>query len=249
MNNIGQGIHAIDYDRIKNTASGIASLTEALSELYDEDFGDLDVISQLQSLSQIDSSKIITLAEAIAKLSESFTGLNGVLASMGNIDPVIKVTDKVIELHDQLSEGPISEMVNTVTSGVKTLYDKGTEFVSNLFNDGAIQMRDGVVQVQDGNLNPNGGLVVSKYQKGQLQPIAQGIKEDNVYLTPNKPMSKGGGATVVQDNTQVIAAIQALTNAITNSNKTVELIVDGQKLGTAVTPTVLATAKKTSVNI
>jgi hypothetical protein len=110
-------------------------------------------------------------------------------------------------------------------------------------------MRDGVVQVQDGNLNPNGGLVVSKYQKGQLQPIAQGIKEDNVYLTPNKPMSKGGGATVVQDNTQVIAAIQALTNAITNSNKTVELVLDGQKVGAVVTPTVLATAKKTSVNI
>jgi len=68
-------------------------------------------------------------------------------------------------------------------------------------------------------------------------------------------MPKGGGAskkgstTVVQDNGPVIAAIQALTNAITNSNKTVELIVDGQKLGTAVTPTVLATAKKTSVNI
>jgi hypothetical protein len=103
-------------------------------------------------------------------------------------------------------------------------------------------MSDGVVQVQDSNLNPNGGLVISKFQKGQLQPVAQGIKEDNVYLTPNKPTQTQGNTyntttTPTTDNSQVIAAINKLTEAIMSSgNKEITLQMNGQTVGKVLTP-------------
>jgi hypothetical protein len=83
---------------------------------------------------------------------------------------------------------------------------------------------DGVVQAKDGELNPNGGPVVSTFQQGQLTPVMQGIKEDNVYLTTNKPQSAPTGGTVV-DNSAVIAAINKLTE-IMASNADKKIVVD-----------------------
>jgi hypothetical protein len=231
-----------------------ADSIERLDEVFDslKKLSNSSIISQLKELTTIDSSKIITLAEALTKLSESFTGLNGTITSMGDVEPIIKVTDKVIELHDKFSEGPIDQMVNTVKSGVSSLYNQATDFVKSIFQDGAVQVKDGVIQVQDSSLNPNGGLVVSKYQKGQLQPVAQGIKEDNVYFTTNKLSSGdsgGQGAITQNNNAAVVAALDRLTNMMANSSKIVELNIDGKKVGYAVTPTILDTAKKTSVNI
>ena len=95
-------------------------------------------------------------------------------------------------------------------------------------------------QVQDGGLNPNGGPVVSTFQKGELVPIMQGIKEDNVYMTTNKPVqqvSDGYYGKASQDNSQVIAAINKLTEAMmANSSKEIVMQMNGQTVGKVLTP-------------
>lgn len=94
-------------------------------------------------------------------------------------------------------------------------------------------------QVQDGSLDPNGGPVVSTFDKGKLVPVMQGIKEDNVYMTTNKPIQAQDGyyGKTSQDNSQVIAAINKLTEAImSNSNKEVTLQMNGQTVGKVLTP-------------
>ena len=97
-----------------------------------------------------------------------------------------------------------------------------------------------VEEIEDGSLNPNGGPVVSTFQKGELVPIMQGIKEDNVYMTTNKPVqqvSDGYYGKASQDNSQVIAAINKLADAIiSNSSKEITLQINGQTVGKVLTP-------------
>jgi len=103
-----------------------------------------------------------------------------------------------------------------------------TEGIENIFG------------VKDGALNPNGGPVVSAFEKGKLVPIMQGIKEDNVYMTTNKPVQQvqdGYYGRASQDNSQVIAAINKLTEAIiSNSSKEITLAMNGQTVGKVLTP-------------
>ena len=95
-------------------------------------------------------------------------------------------------------------------------------------------------QVQDGSLDPNGGPVVSTFQKGELTPVMQGIKEDNVYMTTNKPVAQvqdGVYGRASQDNSAVLAAIKELAGVFAaNSNKEITLEMNGQKVGKVLTP-------------
>ncbi len=93
-------------------------------------------------------------------------------------------------------------------------------------------------QVQDGSLDPNGGPVVSTFQKGELTPIMQGIKEDNVYMTTNKPVQQvqdGYYGRASQDNSAVANALNNLANAL-NNNKVVNLEMNGQKFAELMVP-------------
>jgi hypothetical protein len=93
-------------------------------------------------------------------------------------------------------------------------------------------------QVEDGSLNPNGGPVVSTFQKGELVPIMQGIKEDNVYMTTNKPVQVQDGyygRSTSQDNSAFANALDRFTEAL-SGNKEVTLVINGKELGTALIP-------------
>lgn len=52
--------------------------------------------------------------------------------------------------------------------------------------------------LKDGEVNSD-GLVVGKYNKGVIQPIAQGAPDDNVIFTTNKPKTNPGGTGVTID--------------------------------------------------
>jgi hypothetical protein len=106
--------------------------------------------------------------------------------------------------------------------------------------DLAIGKQQQAQQVEDGSLNPNGGPVVSTFQKGELTPVMQGIKEDNVYMTTNKPVqqvSDGYYGRSSQDNSAVITAINKLTEVImANSGKEIVMQMNGQTVGKVLTP-------------
>jgi len=108
----------------------------------------------------------------------------------------------------------------------------GGQGVSNSFFGGVTKGKDGIVQAQDGELNPNGGPVVSTFQKGQLTPVMQGIKEDNVYLTTNKPQpaSTGDYDALFAKMEQFISAMEANKDKPIVIENNTTLSVDGDKL-------------------
>lgn len=95
------------------------------------------------------------------------------------------------------------------------------------------------VKVGDGEVNSD-GLVVGKYNKGQIQPIAQGASNDNVIFTTNKPNpSNTNNASI---NINVLLEEQKRTNALLEkqnsisnviANKNTNVQYDSQKAGTA----------------
>jgi hypothetical protein len=90
------------------------------------------VVKKLNELSSIDSSKILTLADAITKLSESIANLNSVTANIGDVSPIITTVDKVVELHDSLNKTSLEKVVDKVSEGVSSLFSKAFEFVSSV---------------------------------------------------------------------------------------------------------------------
>ena len=93
-----------------------------------------------------------------------------------------------------------------------------------------------VMALSDGEVS-NKGLVVGKYNKGAIQPIAQGRADDNVIFTTNKP-TQANNASV---NIDVLLEEQRRTNALlaqgnnisnTIANKNINVQYDSQKAGT-----------------
>jgi hypothetical protein len=94
-------------------------------------------------------------------------------------------------------------------------------------------------QIQDGEVSSD-GLVVGKYNKGAIQPIAQGRADDNVIFTTNKPTQANTNNASI--NIDVLLEEQRKTNALlaqgnnisnTIANKNINVQYDSQKAGTA----------------
>jgi hypothetical protein len=198
-------------------------------------------IAQLKELSNIDASKLVTLSEAIIKLSDSFVVLAKAIKEMGDITPVVKISDQMLKLHESVSKNPmnaekLAEGVGAIFSGLMgslvSFVEGGGQGVSNSFFGGVTKGKDGIVQAQDGELNPNGGPVVSTFQKGQLTPVMQGIKEDNVYLTTNKPISSSTGNydALFAKMEQFISVMEANKDKPIVIENNTTLSVDGDKL-------------------
>lgn len=159
-------------------------------------------------------------AYPIANLALNFLPVGGQVASLVDagldvlgVSPIRFLTENLIDLLD-----------NDTFSGIGDL---------------VLGKQQQAQQVEDGGLNPNGGPVVSTFQKGELKPIMQGIKEDNVYMTTNKPAQVQDGyyGRATQNNSAVIAAINKLTETmISNSGKEIVMQMNGQTIGKVLTP-------------
>jgi hypothetical protein len=94
--------------------------------------------------------------------------------------------------------------------------------------------------IGDGEINSD-GLIVGKYNKGQIQPIAQGASNDNVIFTTNKPNPSNNNNNASM-NINVLLEEQKRTNALLErqnnisnviANKNTNVQYDSQKAGTA----------------
>jgi hypothetical protein len=99
----------------------------------------------------------------------------------------------------------------------------------------------GIVALSDGEVSSD-GLVVGKYNKGQIQPIAQGLPEDNVIFTTNKPTANNN--TNNSDLAREMREIKAILADTLNIDKQIaannmarqaaSIVMDSTRLGTAV---------------
>jgi hypothetical protein len=78
--------------------------------------------------------------------------------------------------------------------------------------------------VSDGEVS-NKGLVVGKYNKGAIQPIAQGLPDDNVIFTTNKPSPVNNQSPSVSIDINSLIKEQQQTNMILNKLLTKEGVI------------------------
>ena len=98
--------------------------------------------------------------------------------------------------------------------------------------------------------NAVGGIKVqiAYQQQDKLKTVLQGNKEDNVYLTTNKPQSTQTGTTVV-DKSEVIAAINRLSEIMASNNgKEIVLQVGKDELDRVSAPAIINQIKKGSIS-
>ena len=92
-----------------------------------------DSFKAINKLVSIDSSKILTLADAINKLSDAFARFNATTASVGDVTPIIATADKIIELNSSLNEKNIAEeIIDNLSSGISSLFSKSFSLVQSI---------------------------------------------------------------------------------------------------------------------
>jgi len=105
-------------------------------------------------------------------------------------------------------------MLAAATIGVGTVVAMAAALAAiSTLNSTVDQTRNSSSQVQDGEINASGGMVVSKFEKGRLRPIAQGIKEDNVIFTTNR-VQKGQDMSVSSNQNASNASSLSETNKL-----------------------------------
>lgn len=100
----------------------------------------------------------------------------------------------------------------------------------------------GIVALSDGEVSSD-GLVVGKYNKGQIQPIAQGLPEDNVIFTTNKPTANNNtnNSELAKEMREIKAILKRTLDVEIESAKGImassigsAIMMDSTRLGTAV---------------
>ena len=129
---VAGGIAALGVSLAAFGTGGLfAGLGSALGKFFDE-----DPIEKLNRFASIDSSKILTLADAITKLGESFANFNNTVANIGDVTPIVVTADKIIELHSSLkNKNIIEETITSLTAGIDTLFNKSFSLVQSVFNE------------------------------------------------------------------------------------------------------------------
>ena len=117
---------------IENFGAKMASggIMSAIGSFFDE-----DPVEKFNIFAAIDSSKLLTVAGAITSLASAFSVFSSSISSIGDTSGITSTIDKVMELHDAMSESPIEEAVNSVASGIGSIFDAATSWVSSIMPD------------------------------------------------------------------------------------------------------------------
>lgn len=216
------GITSEDFKRLtiqESINKSIEKMTQALA-------GPLELMASLASNSFILYTTLGLIATAqLPKLLSGFSAL-------AKITKLIKIQEMGSAIFAGL-RAAFSSPASLLTGGIAGLAAGAgiTAFI--------MSQNKKADQVEDGIINPNGGPVVSKFTKGQLVPIAQGIKEDNVILTTNKPNNTNNGS-----NSNELLAIKEILMSIASNTGKIE--IDGSQIGRILTPFINIENIKTS---
>ena len=110
--------------------SALSGIGSAIGSLFDE-----DPVEKFNRFTSIDSNKLLQVASAITALGSAFKLFTSSVSSIGDTSGITSTIDKVMELHDAMSESPIEEAVNSVASGIGSIFDAATSWVSSIMPD------------------------------------------------------------------------------------------------------------------
>jgi hypothetical protein len=110
--------------------SALSGIGAAIGSLFDE-----DPVEKFNRFATIDSAKLLQVASSITALGSAFKLFTSSVSSIGDTSGITSTIDKVMELHDAMSESPIEEAVNSVASGIGSIFDAATSWVSSIMPD------------------------------------------------------------------------------------------------------------------
>jgi hypothetical protein len=222
---VAGGIAALGVSLAAFGAGGLfAGLGSALGKFFDE-----DPVEKLNRFASIDSSKILTLADAITKLGESFANFNNTVSNIGYVTPIVVTADKIIELHSSLKDkNIIEETITSLTAGIDTLFNKSFSLVQSVFNESPSTITPTAPEetpslkeyVKNSSQNNNTNNNINNTSNDTsldmlsaievLKSIDMGIKGLN---------TKDGNITITLDKDVIGSKITPVTNTFNNKTK------------------------------
>jgi hypothetical protein len=99
----------------------------ALGSFFDE-----DPVAKFNRFATIDAAKLLVVAGAIDALGNAFRNFSNVVGSIGDTSGITDTIDKILELHDAVSESPLEAAAGAIGTAVKDVFSKAFSFVSSI---------------------------------------------------------------------------------------------------------------------
>lgn len=125
----------------------ISTFHKVLDVFFKADYSKSTVVSTIQELTKIDTTKLDTLKTSIDNLSISFKGFGETIKGIGDLNPIVTITTQMLKMQETISKNPIknpeklAENVGAIFSGLMgslvSFVEGGGEGVSNSFLKGA----------------------------------------------------------------------------------------------------------------
>jgi hypothetical protein len=174
-------------------------------------FFDEDPVEKFNRFANIEADKLLRVVDAITALKNAISNFGDATLKIGDTSDIEKTIAKLIDLHEEFDDTPLEKVVNVAATGVSSLFDKVSSFASSIFSSKSTSPSYAPLET---NIN-------------RTQSINNNKTSSSVTTTNNN----------VTDNSQVIAAINRLTEAITsNSSKEITLVMNGQEVGQVLIP-------------
>lgn len=133
----------IDGSRLLLTAGGITAVAMSLAAFGGGgilagiggaigDFFGGDPVEKFKAFESINADKLNAVAEAITAMGLAIRSFTDALSSVGDTSPIIDTIDKVMDLHDELSESAGEKILNGVTDAVEGVFSAATDWVASM---------------------------------------------------------------------------------------------------------------------
>jgi hypothetical protein len=231
---------------IGNEEEALAALEEiAAQEKFNAAVEKLQAV--LASIVEGPAMKLVDIIANVAadstKLLNIFDGIKLIVAGLAGL----KLTSLITQLAAAAVQAGImgagaATAASAVSFGVAAIaIVAGLATIMGAF-DSAKSEVEAAAAVKDGEISSN-GLIVGKYNKGQIQPIAQGSPDDNVIFTTNK-ISNNTNTTDNSELAREMREIKTILRDTLNIDKQMaansmarqaaSIVMDSTVLGTAI---------------
>jgi plasmid maintenance system antidote protein VapI len=128
LGEVALGIGAIS---IALGAFGAGGALSGIGGAIGEFFGG-DTVEKFKAFESIDASKLNAVAAAITGMGTAIRSFTDALSSVGDISPIINTVDKVMKLHDALTESVGDKILSGIGDAVEGVFSAATDWVASM---------------------------------------------------------------------------------------------------------------------
>lgn len=182
------GITAIAGSLALFGAGGAAAgLGAALGSLFDE-----DPVDKFNRFAAIDAAKLSAVAAAISGLGDAISNFSNNVSKIGEVTGITDTIDKVMELHDAVTESSLESVVSSVGDAVSGIFDTATDWVASMPG------LEGIFGGEEESSSASG----SSKKEGSLAEVSGLLKE--LIAKVDQPVQiQIGGRTIEEIGTQI----------------------------------------------